>query len=60
MSKLKFSDGITFDVHGPYRVEHRRDGYYVLGNGILIPVDSALEGYRFIDKLAGRKGYSSE
>ncbi len=37
---LKFSDGMTFDTSGPMRAEHRSDGWYVVGGGMLIPADS--------------------
>lgn len=40
MSKLKFSDGEEFDTSGPIRKEERYDGWYVIGQGYLIPVDS--------------------
>jgi len=32
MSKLKFNDGEEFDLSGPFRVEERYDGWYVVGN----------------------------
>ncbi len=49
---LRFTDGVEFDVSGPLRVEHRRDGWYVVGNGTLIPVDSAEEGDALIRKMS--------
>ncbi len=49
---LRFTDGVEFDVGGPLRVEHRRDGWYVVGNGGLIPVDSAEEGRAIIREMA--------
>ena len=52
MPKLEFSDGMTFDIDGPYRVEHRKDGFYLVGNGVLCPVDSALEGYRLAEQFS--------
>jgi hypothetical protein len=51
MPTLKFSDGISFNTDGPYRVEHRRDGYYVVGRGMLTPVDSQDDGDQFIAEL---------
>ena len=56
---IMFSGGIEFDTSGDYRVERYRaprtsDMYYVVGNGALLPVDSALEGYRLIDQLSDR------
>jgi hypothetical protein len=40
MSKLRFSDGEEFDTSGPLRKEERSDGWYVIGEGHLIPVGS--------------------
>ena len=37
---LKFSDGITIDTTGEPRVLRLSDGYYAVGKGILIPVDT--------------------
>ena len=47
---LKFNDGMSFDTSGELRVEHRSDGYYVVGKGLLMAVDSYEEGKRYIDK----------
>jgi len=49
---LRFTDGMEFNVGGPLRVEHRRDGWYVVGNGLLMPVDSREEGEAFIRKYS--------
>lgn len=43
MSKLKFSDGEEFDTSGHLRKEKRRDGWYVIGKGMLIPAASEKE-----------------
>jgi hypothetical protein len=40
MSKIKFSDGVEIDTSGPPRVLTLRDGHYVVGSGMLIPVGS--------------------
>jgi len=50
MSKLTFTDGQTFDLSGPLRLEERYDGWYVLGNNRMIPVSSQDEGIRLIDE----------
>jgi len=50
MSKLTFTDGQTFDLSGPLRVEERYDGWYVLGNNKMIPVSSQDAGRRLIDE----------
>lgn len=51
MSKLKFTDGVTFDTSGPYRIEERFDGLYVVGGGMLCPVNSREEGLELIKTL---------
>jgi len=48
MSKLKFSDGMEFDLSGPLRVELRADGYYVVGQGMLMAVNTQEEGENYI------------
>jgi hypothetical protein len=50
MSKLTFTDGQTFDLSGPLRLEERYDGWYVLGNNRMIPVNSQDAGRRLIDE----------
>lgn len=37
MSILRFSDGVNIDTSGDARTLHLKDGWYALGNGILIP-----------------------
>lgn len=37
---LRFSDGVDIDTSGEPRVLKLNDGYYAVGKGILIPVDS--------------------
>ena len=48
MSKLKFSDGITIDTAGPYRVISMKDGMYVVGHGCCIPVENGKEAFEII------------
>ena len=48
MSQLKFSDGMTFDLSGPLRVDLRSDGYYVLGQGMMMAVNTFEEGQEYI------------
>jgi hypothetical protein len=52
---LRFSDGEDFDTGGELRIEARRDGLYVLGGGLMIPVDSRKEGEDVIHYLTERK-----
>ena len=49
MSKLTFTDGESFDLSGPLRLEERFDGWYVLGNNRMIPVSSQEAGRKLID-----------
>ena len=59
MSQLKFSDGMTFDLSGDLRVELRSDGYYVLGQGMMMAVDTLEQGQKIIaDKNSGKKYYN--
>jgi hypothetical protein len=51
MSTIEFSDGIKFDTSGRYRVEYRKDGYYVVGQGMLCPVDNRAEGQQLVEEL---------
>jgi hypothetical protein len=50
MSILKFSDGISIDTSGPLRVLELYDGFYVVGEGVLIPVKSEERALEFIEK----------
>ena len=49
MSTLRFSDGEEFNTLGPLRKEQRYDGWYVMGNGCLIPVSSEEEANKIIN-----------
>lgn len=52
--KLRFSDGMEFDVDGELRVVRREDGWYVVGLGMLMAVDDPDDGARLIEKLRPR------
>jgi len=59
MSKLKFSDGEEFDLSGPLRVILRADGFYVLGENMMVAVDTLEKGIKMIaDKESGKKYYN--
>ena len=59
MSQLKFSDGEIFNLSGPLRVELRSDGYYVLGQGMMMAVNTFEEGQKVIvNKNSGKKYYN--
>ena len=51
MSFLRFSDGVIFNLSGPIRKEERWDGWYVVGEGQLIPVKSEEEADKLVIKL---------
>jgi hypothetical protein len=59
MSTLKFSDGMEFDTSGPFRAEEREDGWYVLGQGMLIPVSGPVEAEKVIAMHIQKKGVRS-
>ena len=45
---MKFDDGIEFNIKGQLRIIYRKDGLYVVGNNMLIPVRDADEGLEII------------
>lgn len=55
MSTLKFTDGETFDLSGELRAEERYDGWYVLGENRMIPVNDEFDAIQTIDKLNALK-----
>ena len=48
---LTFNDGMTFDTTGPLRLTKRSDGWYIVGEGTLMPVADPEEGRKFIALL---------
>lgn len=50
---LRFSDGMSFDTSGELRVVRKHDGLYVVGKGMLIPVDSYEEAREIIKEEKG-------
>lgn len=48
---VEYHDGKMIDSSGPLRVVHRGDGYYVVGNGLCCPVDSAADGEKVIEDI---------
>lgn len=56
MSKLKFSDGIEIDTSGELRPLHLPDGWYVVGEGLLYPVDDIKEANEIIEDMKMLKG----
>ncbi len=55
-ARLRFSDGMEFDVSGDPRVVHRRDGWYVVGRGMLVPVADREEGDRTVAQMKNKGG----
>jgi hypothetical protein len=48
---LRFSDGVDIDTSGEPRVLRLNDGYYAVGKGILIPVDSQQAGEFMVQRM---------
>jgi hypothetical protein len=55
-ARLRFSDGMEFDLSGGLRVIHRRDGWYVVGRGMLIPVADREDGDRTVAQMTNEGG----
>tara|TARA_Y100000593_G_scaffold95131_1_gene200531 strand:- start:61193 stop:61369 length:177 start_codon:yes stop_codon:yes gene_type:complete len=51
MGILRFTDGVTLNTDGKLRVVRKKDGYYVLGEGMSIPVESREEGKEIIKQM---------
>ena len=50
MSTIHFNDGMSFDTSGPLRIVRKSDGLYVVGKGMLIPIDNREEGQEIINQ----------
>ena len=48
---MEFSDGMKFNLDGPRRITLRNDGWYMVGHGMLCPVDSLEEAHRLLREL---------
>ena len=65
---IRFSDGVVFNTSGPLRIERKRDGLYLVGEGMLIPVESEAETREIMRTEAARseatwnglRGFSSD
>ena len=55
MSTLKFTDGEEFNLSGELRTEERYDGWYVLGENRMIPVQDEEDGLLTIEKIYSLK-----
>lgn len=47
---LQFNDGVNIDTSGELRILRLRDGYYVVGKGMLIPVADREEARELIEE----------
>jgi hypothetical protein len=54
MSSITFTDGIKIHTDGEYRVTHKSDGLYVVGNGMCIPVDDSEEAKELLETLKSK------
>jgi hypothetical protein len=52
---LLFSDGYNIDTAGALRPLHMFDGWYVVGQGMSIPVDSIKEALQVIAEMTKGK-----
>ena len=52
---LHFSDGVSIDTSGPLRMLLLEDGLYVVGQGMLIPVNTQQEAEDEIARLKGAR-----
>ena len=48
---LRFSDGVNIDTSGDLRILRLRDGYYVVGLGMCIPVVDREEAREVIAEM---------
>ncbi len=55
MPAIMFSDGVTVKTDGPLRPFRLKDGWYVVGEGMLIPVDSREEALEWIKEQTENK-----
>jgi hypothetical protein len=51
---LRFNDGININTDGELRTLRLRDGWYVVGKGMLVPVADEKEANELLDKLKGK------
>jgi hypothetical protein len=48
---MRFSDGMTFDTSGELRTEHRSDGWYVIGEGKLLPMRDEKAAREYMERV---------
>ena len=52
MSKLRFSNGVEIDTSGPLRKLKLKDGWYVVGDGMLMPANDEAEADELVEQLS--------
>jgi hypothetical protein len=50
--ELRFSDGMIIHTHGPLRTIELSDGWYLVGEGKLIPIKDENEGKEILIRLS--------
>jgi hypothetical protein len=56
MTTIKFNDGMSFRTEGEPRLVRKSDGLYVVGGGMLCPVDDEAEGRELIAQMKKPEG----
>jgi len=51
MGVLRFTDGVTVNTNGKFRILELADGYYVVGHGYMEPVSSYEEAQEVLHEL---------
>jgi hypothetical protein len=59
MGILRFDDGIEIDTSGELRLLELYDGWYVVGEGRMIPVESEKVGMKTIESIR-QNGFGKE
>lgn len=54
--ELRFSDGMIIHTHGPLRIIELSDGWYLVGEGKLIPIKDGTEGKEILIRLSPPQG----
>lgn len=57
---MRFNDGMSFDTSGPLRIVWKSDGFYVVGQNMLIPIRDADEGRRLIEQFSKEDRFREE
>jgi hypothetical protein len=52
---LRFNDGVNIDTSGPLRTLRLKDGYYVVGQGMCIPVANREEAKKVIAEMEAQR-----